>query len=164
MPVIEITVADWEIECCAPPPVVGGTTSWCLGFRPDDLAPEDVWTVTHVDRAVLLERDGIVAAWAVADATPPPPGIHRLRGRLTGTRHGGLLPEDLPEVTGRVERIRLVSYEYVADPAEPRALTYVAESRALRDVRESPRWFNPGQPIGPGRMDTGLLLDVAVRA
>jgi hypothetical protein len=29
---VEVFVADWEVECCAPPPVVGESTTWTLGF------------------------------------------------------------------------------------------------------------------------------------
>jgi hypothetical protein len=160
---IEVSISDWEIECCAPPPVVGALSTWWLEFvvGDDALAHEDTWTVTHQDRAVLLERNGIHAAWS-DPVGPPPPGAHRLRGSLTGTVHGGTIPEGLPAVTGRVERIRLVSHEIARDPAEPRALHYVATSRSLRDVRESPRRFHLG-PVGPGRQDTGLVVDLAVR-
>jgi hypothetical protein len=161
--IIEVSISDWEIECCAPPPVVGAASTWRLEFvtGDDGLAHEDVWTATHEDRAVLLSRDGITAAWSTGAGSPPPPGVHRLRGLLIGTVHGGTLPDDLPAVTGRVERIRLVSHEIAPDPDEPRALHYVVASRTLRDVRESPRWFHLG-PVVPGRQDTGLVIDLAV--
>jgi hypothetical protein len=164
--VIEVAISDWEIECCAPPPMIGGLSSWRLTFIPDgdELSREDIWTVTHrADGGVRLDRDGFEAACSTYCRPAPPAGIHTLRGRLDGTAHGGIVPDDLPAVVGRVERIQMMSYEYERDPDEPRMVRFVPESLRLRDVRESPRWFNEGCGVGIGRRDKGLLLHLAVR-
>ncbi len=161
--VIAIMISDWEIECCAPPPVIGAESTWRLEFTAaaDELAHDDTWTVAHDHRGTaFLERDGIHAVWNDHLTPPPPPGIHTLRGLLHGTVHG-TVPDTLTAVTGRVQRIRLVSHEIEWDPDGERTLRYGPGTRALRDVRESPRWFHEG-PVGPGRQDTGILIDLAV--
>ncbi|HZG92037.1 MAG TPA: DUF6578 domain-containing protein [Pseudonocardia sp.] len=169
--VIAVMISDWEIECCAPPPVIGAESTWRLEFLADtDETPdneaghEDIWTVTHDPRGTaFLERNGIHAMWNSHPAPPPPPGIHTLRGLLHGTAHGGTVPDSLTPVTGRVQRVRLVSYEFEWDPVEERTLRYRPGTRTLHDVREGPRWFNEG-PVGPGRQNTGVLIDLAVPA
>jgi hypothetical protein len=163
--VIAVMVADWEIECCAPPPVVGAESAWRLELAPadDEIAHEAVWTVTHDRRGTaFLERDGVHAVWNSCSAPAPPPGIHTLRGLLHGTVHG-IVPDELPPVTGRVQRVRIASYEYEWDPVEERTLRPRLGSRALRDVRESPRWFGGGGS-DVGRQDSGVLIDLAVPA
>jgi len=164
--VITFMIADWEIECCAPPPVLGAESTWKLEFIADDdeIAQEHIWTVTHDPRGVaFLDRDGFQAVWNDYRAPAPPPGIHTLRGVLHGTVHDDLVPDDLAAVTGRVQRIRLVSHEFEWDPHEPRTLQICPGTRDLHDIRESPRGFSDG-PSGPGRHDTDLLLDLAVPA
>jgi hypothetical protein len=161
--VIAIMISDWEIECCAPPPVLGAESTWRLEFvaADDELAHDDIWTVTHVNGTAFLERNGIHAVWNDYTAPTPPPGIRTLRGLLHGTVHGGIVPASLTPVIGRVQRVRLVSHELGWDPDEQRTLRYVPETRILHDVRESPRWFHEG-PVGPGRQNTGVLIDLAV--
>lgn len=157
-----------EIECCAPPPVIGAESSWWLQFvadHDDELAHDDIWTVTHDDDgSAFLERAGIHAVWDRCASPPPPSGVHRLRGLLHGTVHGnGIVPDGLVAVTGRIQRVRLVSHELEQDPYGRRTLRRRPDSRSLRDVRESPPRFDHG-PVGPGRQDTGVLIDLAVRA
>jgi hypothetical protein len=162
--VVEILISDWEIECCAPAPVLGATSSWRLEFiaRPGPLSREDLWTVSHHDDGqVLLDRAGVEAAWNHHAAPAPSPGIHPLCGHLLGTVHG-IVPETLTPVSGRVQRIRIVSEEFTWQPgAEGRALDRVPATTGLRDVRASPRWFHHG-PIGPGIVDVGVLIDLAL--
>lgn len=166
--VVEILVADWEIECCAPPPVIGAVATWSLEFvsATDELAREDIWTVTHRDDgAVLLDRVGIHAAWNTSVAPPPRAGTHMLRGRLHGTVHGsvrGAIPDGLPPVSGRVQRIRIVSHQFVGDHSGHPSPHHTSAARALREVRECPRWFNR-ETTAPGWVDTGVLIDMAVR-
>ena len=165
--VVEILIADWEIECCAPPPVVGAVATWSLEFvnASDELAHEAVWTVTRrPDGAVLLDRGGIHAAWNTSVAPPPRAGIHTLRGRLHGTVHGSVrstIPDSLPPVSGRVQRIRIVSHELVGDHTGQPSPRHTGVTRTLREVHESPRWFNPAT-TGPGPLNTGVLVDMAV--
>jgi hypothetical protein len=172
--VIAVMISDWEIECCAPPPVIGAESTWRLEFLAadetgnetddDETAHEHIWTVTHDPRGTaFLERNGIHAMWNSYTTPPPPPGIHTLRGLLHGTAHGGTVPDSLTPVTGRVQRVRLVSYEFEWDPVEERTLRYREGTRILHDIRECPRGFNEG-PVGPGRQNTGVLIDLAVPA
>ena len=161
---VEIMIADWELECCAPPPVLGGHTQWKLEFIPTTEAParDHLWTATHrPDGAVILDRDGIEAVWNAFDTPAPPAGIHTLHGYLAGTVHGGIVPDDLPPVSGHVQRIRMASYAYAPDPVEARTFRTVPGSLELRDVRECPRWFSHDLP-GPGRRDTGVLIELAL--
>lgn len=169
--VIAVMISDWEIECCAPPPVLGAESTWRLEFLADndetadnETGDQDIWTVTHDPRGtVFLERNDIHAMWNNYTTPPPPPGIHTLRGLLHGTAHGGTVPDSLAPVTGRVQRVRLVSCEFEWVPGEERALRSRPGTRTLHEVRESPRGFNEG-PIGAGRQNTGVLIDLAVPA
>jgi uncharacterized protein DUF6578 len=100
--------------------------------------------------------------WSGTDA--PPTGIHRLHGALLGTRHGGSCPDDAPETTGTVRRVRVASEEFHLD--RDRTLRPVPGTLELTDCRCSPRWFSYGErPVEPGfqdRMQTGVLIEVTV--
>ena len=184
--VIEIVVDSWEIECCAPPPVVGEQSSWRPVFVPSEdhpLASEHRWTVVAHDPAPRLHRDGVTAAWGGVRTEPPQPGEHCLHGFLYGAAH---LFEDLPPLAGRVRRIRVISDEREVDPENARALRPVPGSVRTRDVDASPRWFawphrQPNEPAGtastagtnlrfaaaapgPGRYETGVVVDLLVTA
>jgi hypothetical protein len=161
---IELFVASWEIECCAPPPVVGAPTAWRLGFSIGATpGHERTWSVTRHETWTALTDGPIIAYWIGTDASPPP-GIHRLRGALFGTRHGGSCPDDTPETTGTVRRVRVASEEFRLDA--DRTLRPIPGTLELTDCRCSPRWFSAGeQPIEPGfqdRMQTGVLIEVTV--
>jgi hypothetical protein len=161
--VVEIMISAWEIECCAPPPVIGAESSWQLEFiaAADDRAREDIWTVTHHDdRSVLLDRDGFEAAWNRPAAAPPPPGIHTLRGYLNGTAHA-TVPRIVTAVTGRVQRVRVVSRQLERDPQQKQSSRRVPGTLATRDVRESPSVFD-SDPTDPRRDDIGVLIDLAL--
>lgn len=181
-PVIEIVVESWEIECCAPPPVVGEQATWWALFVPSTDHPfsaEHLWSVVPPQPAPRLHRDGVVAAWGGGHTAPaPPPGEHRLRGHLSGAAH--VFPEDLPPVTGRVRRLRVLSHEFAADPGGTYALSPIPGSVAVRDVDASPRWFaRPAPRVGaqarsgqrflagvpqPVRYETGIVVDLHVEA
>ena len=161
--IVEIMISAWEIECCVPPPVIGARTSWQLEFiaATDARAREHIWTVTHYDdHTVLLDRDGFEAAWNRHAAAPPPPGIHTLRGYLSGTAHG-TVPRIVTPVTGRVQRVRIVSQELERDPEQRLSLRRVPGTLATRDVRESTSSFDR-DPTDPRRGDIGVLIDLAL--
>ncbi len=159
---VRFWVADWEIECCAPPPVVGGTTAWMLEFEPSGDQPDPLLDEEHewiVDAGAELRRGRVRAHWGDPAVARPAPGATRLRGRLRGTVHSERGPDDLPQVEGRVDRIRLLRQEYreVQDRYwEPVPGTVTAE-----DLGESPRWFGSDLPSTAAR-PFGLLLDVTL--
>ncbi|MFP5022447.1 DUF6578 domain-containing protein [Pseudonocardia phyllosphaerae] len=179
---ITFSIADWEIGCCAPRPVIGEETSWPVMFQhlPDDrFAEEHRWTVEHIASGcpagveVRLSRPGVVAGWR-RPAPLPQPGEHLLRGCLTGEMH--FPPPGLSPVIGRVARLRVSSVEY---ELLGRALHPVAGTQRARDVTEYPEWFGvpeheftpppPGSELqfvpalpGAGRHETGVLVDVDV--
>jgi hypothetical protein len=146
---------------------VGEPTTWWLGFAigDGDATPthERIWSLTRHETWTALTDGPIVAYWIGTDGSPPP-GIHRLRGALFGTQHGGSCPDDAPETTGTVRRVRVASEEFRLDT--DRTLRAVPGTLELTDCRCSPRWFSAGeQPIEPGfqdRMQTGVLIEVAV--
>jgi hypothetical protein len=165
-PSVELFVASWEIECCAPPPAVGESTTWRLGFSvgDDGSAPahDRIWSVTRHETWTALSDGPVVASWIGTDP-PPPPGIHRLRGTLFGTNHGGSSsPDDVPQTAGTVRRIRLTSEVFRIDA--DRTLRPVPGTLELTECHRSPRWFSDGErPIEPGldaRMQTGVLIEV----
>ncbi|OLT15823.1 hypothetical protein BJF78_15715 [Pseudonocardia sp. CNS-139] len=166
--VVEVFVASWEIECCAPPPAVGEPTTWTLGFQPGhgeyadpDLDRERDWLVEPRDGWTAV-TDGPLVAWWNDHAGPvPAPGRHRLRGLLVGSAHG-LGPQDVPATTGTVRRVRLVSQVY--RPGRDGTLLPVRGTVSMADRERSPRWFRIDR-IDSGTdvpQQTGVLLDVAV--
>ncbi len=173
----EVFIASWEIECCAPPPVVGSPSTWTLRFidaaefPSPELDHDSAWSATpwpgSTPRPVATQlSDGpITACWWSKTDTEPPAGMVRLRGHLSGTIHGGTVPDGFPRTTGQVQRIRLVTEHYARaaeGPWEP-----VPATATLTDIQRSPRWFTdePASPPGDGRpwiLQTGVLLDLAV--
>lgn len=162
---VRVCVADWEIECCAPPPVIGEVTEWMLEFAaapepPDPLLDEEqLWSVSVEDRVVRLDRGPVVAYWSFGAPDPPRSGPVRLTGRLHGTVHGGISPDGFPACRARVDRIRLLSQEY----REIRARYWEAVPGTITavDVDESPKWFGNDVTVA-GPSPFGLLLDLAV--
>lgn len=167
--IVEVLVSDWEIECCAPPPVVGETTSWmlqyvaCRGAVDPLLDHELTWSVSRwagAPAVTRLDRGAVTAYWS-DDEHRPPPGEVLLRGRTYGTVHGGISPDGFPQLEGRVERVRVLSQEY-REVAE-RRWEGVPGSVTAVDVRESPRWFTTDSSLCRGSQLFGVLLDVRVR-
>lgn len=167
--IVELFVASWEIECCAPPPAVGESTTWQLGFSAGDdgsaPAHERIWSVTRHETWTAMSDGPIVACWIDTGTPPPEPGIHRLRGTLHGSVHGGSRPDDAPRTTGTVQRVRVASEVFRLDA--DRTLRPVPGTLELTECRRSPRSFSDGEhPIEAGfqdRMQTGVLIEVAVR-
>jgi hypothetical protein len=166
---LELFVESWEIECCAPPPVVGEPTTWKLGFVPGGHEHgahnhERYWIVSRHDGWTALTDGPVTAYWSGGTVPPPDPGAHQLRGALFGTRHGGISPDDAPDTTGTVQRVRLASQVHRLD--EQRTLHKVPGTLELVDRRRSPRGFRiDGRFAASGdiaRMETGVLLDVTL--
>lgn len=153
---MRICVAEWEIGCCAPEPAIGAPTTWALQFAAAGAEPDPLLDEEHewaVDPGGVLRRGAVTAHAAEA----PAPGIALLRGRLWGTVHG--TPVEIPPVTGRVERIRLLRrgrYRTAGgvEVSGPAVAQDVAEY-----ARDDPA---PGGVPDDGTF-SGLLLDVAVR-
>lgn len=127
---LAVVVSAWEIECCAPPPVVGERTSWRLALEPvatvdlesADRIPGSVtrllwqaepWPVGGDGRA--LYRNG-VAAYFYEPTDPKavqlPLGRHMVRAVLFGTRHGASVHDLFPTVSATVSRIQVISCEF----------------------------------------------------
>jgi hypothetical protein len=165
---IEVLVSSWEIECCAPAPVVGEPASWALTFiGPSDTWPEldrdRAWQVEHRDGATWLTDGPVSARWSEYSGPPPHPGHTRVRGSLSGGIH-----EEGPRTTGTVQRIRFATCTYRL--VEPRRLEPVPGTLALTDVLEADRSlffdFDRDVPLS-GRdadrpMSVGVLLDITV--
>ncbi|MBN9758796.1 hypothetical protein DMP14_25890 [Pseudonocardia sp. Ae707_Ps2] len=165
--VVEVQVSEWEYGCCLPPPRLGDLSEWWLDLCPGyDPACELLWTVTHDTPArggqIWLDGgDGLHARWLSEYEPPPAPGIRLLHGALFATAHGGRRPEDPGAVRGRIERIRVMSHEMRRAPWHgTNAFERVPGSVELRDVAEGPDRF--AWTTGPGRTETGLLLDLAL--
>jgi hypothetical protein len=167
---VEVFVAGWEVECCAPPPVVGESTTWTLGFSATtDECPscgldrDRTWQVVRHETWTAVADGPVVACWNDRCGRPPGPGRHALRGYLVGSVHG-LGPDDVPPTTGTVQRVRLATEVFRLD--DERTLRPVAGTLELVDVARSPRSFSTGdRRIEPGvdlPMQTGVLVEVSV--
>lgn len=160
---LSVVIAAWEIECCAPPPIVGERTSWRLALNP--LATPDVhsanqfpgsvtkllwqvepWPATGDGRA--LYRNGVAAYFYApndSEADQLSPGRQMVRGVLFGTRHGGSVHDEFPTVSATVSRIQVISCEF---REHERLATPIPDSTRLVDVQQSPKWFTR-HPPGP---------------
>ncbi len=159
--VVEVFVSGWEIECCAPPPVVGGTGTWRLDFigaGDGDLDRDHTLLVARLPDRTELSDGPVTALWADHNGPPPEPGRRTVRGFYYGNAHGPAHP-DAPVTTGVVLRVRLVRQDYAL--VAPRSLAPVPGTLTLTDVRRSPRRFAGGP--GAGVHETGVLLDLDVR-
>ncbi|MGH3549512.1 MAG: DUF6578 domain-containing protein [Pseudonocardiaceae bacterium] len=171
---VEIFVSSWEIECCAPPPVVGHPSSWALIFFTDasednrEFHRDSCWRVVDNGSAPVLVNGTITAMWPSFNGPAPAPGPARLRGYLSGTAHGGLIPPDFPTITGVVQRIRLAAQRFVlGETRVGRALQPAPGTLTLTDVPRSPRWFASPRPQTEDHPDNppsqiGVLLDLTI--
>lgn len=165
--IVEVFVSGWEIECCAPPPVVGECTTWRLGFVPAggdypsaELDRDRSWQVSRrADGATVLVDGPVAAHWSDHAGPPPGPGRATLRGYLYGNAHGPA-PDDPLRTSGRVRRVRVVSQLFTLETG--RTLVAVPGTVQLSDVQRSPRRFTHGDGSGT-RMETGVLVEMAVR-
>lgn len=165
---VEVFVSSWEIECCAPAPVVGEPTSWVLTFVDlSDPWPEldghRGWRVHRRDRATWLTDGAVSVRWSDHNGPPPEPGDRTVRGSVMGGIH-----EEGPKVTGTVQRIRFATSHYRL--VEQRALEPVPGTLVLTDVPEAPRslFFDFDATAGArttgtdGPRSVGVLLDLTV--
>jgi hypothetical protein len=168
---IEVFVSGWEIECCAPPPVVGESTTWRLDFIPAgsdypaaELDRDRSWQVSRrADGSTALQDGPVTALWSGHAATPPGQGRATLRGHLYGNAHGPA-PDDAPVTTGTVRRVRVASQRF--SRTADRTLLPVPGTVQLRDVQRGPRRFAPHGGLDERdetRLETGVLIDMAVR-
>lgn len=164
---VQVVVAFWEIESGGQAPVLGGQTAWMLEFVPggsdrsDPLLDQELlWSVSRWDdHATRLDRGPVPAYWGFGAGSPPEPGEHRLRGRLQGTVHGGISPHGFPPCAGRVDRIRLLTQQYVE--YQDRHFRGVPGTVTTTDLAACPTAFPAGLTDGAYR-PFGVLLDVSV--
>jgi hypothetical protein len=188
---IRLLFHTWEIGCCVPPPAVGEDTFFTLSFHADaaglqipGLTGSHTWTLhplpdesdgttstpavlgggsgSPLPRPALASRGGVYAYWKDAPAIAGPVTV---TGFLTGLRHGGLLPDNLPITTGEVVRIQVVRRTF-AETEPGRHLEPVPGSAQLRDIERSPRWFDRTvlNEANPHRVseENALLIDLRV--
>jgi hypothetical protein len=172
--VIEVVVDNWEIECCAPPPVVGEPSSWRLQFveaahsRDPELHREMSWYVEPRDSGAELTDGPVTAFWPSRHRQATRPGRRSLSGHLSGTVHGGMVPEEIPETIGIVHRIRVLSQRFVLrDDLGQRGVDAVPGTLSFTDVARAPRWFNRSEIPREDHADNAqnqfaVLLDLAV--
>jgi hypothetical protein len=166
---VQVFVSSWEIECCAPPPVIGEQTTWTLQFvsasgpyAMPDLQTERAWQVAQRGDRTFLTNGPINVFWSDFDGAPPTPGRAMLRGHVYGNAHAQ--SAEIPAVTGIVQRIRIASQVFA--PHGERELRAVPGTLTLTDVNRSPRWFSNGERPLTDRVEQahqiGVLLDLAV--
>lgn len=168
---VRVFAASWEIECCAPPPVVGEDASWWLTFFRAGLDPfepaddEADWML--VDRGgsgFAITRGDVAALWSDANGPPPAPGPVHLSGHLSGSVHGPV-PDDLPPVGGVVQRVWVVSQdEELRDMGVQRTIVPVPGTTVLTEVSASPRGFRMTVPTWGERRrnEVGVLFELGV--
>lgn len=91
---VDLVISSWEIECCAPPPVVGQDTTWALQFASASAnnsglpawVPEREWEIADLPGVGPVVSDGVITAEWAAEEPPPPAGRTRLAGSLSPDR------------------------------------------------------------------------------
>lgn len=174
-----VSIASWEIECCAPPPIVGQMTSWSLQLFPL-VGSDSHWlppAVTALEWQVeawpdpdgphrLLSRGGIIALLAADQSSPPTselpePGHRRVRGVLQAGKHGGRgeVWDTFPCSTALVGSVRIITVtDWDTDASGTRSPADGAYE--LTSVRKSPVHFahTPPSKNGKRSAQTGLLV------
>lgn len=174
---LPVFISSWEIECCAPPPIVGESTLWSLIFEP--VATPDPQSLARVPGSVTelqwqvepwstdddiraLYRNGVAAYYRpignIDPITTPPLGRHLVRGTVSGTKHGGFVDDSFPTVSATVSRIQVVSCEFRLHNQEA---TPIPGSTRLKDVQQSPKWFthHPPRLVADSTASTGRRAD-----
>ncbi|MFC7448711.1 DUF6578 domain-containing protein [Rhodococcus daqingensis] len=163
--VIDVYIAAWEIECCAPPPEVGCEATWALAFAADDAEPEIFHRPVRWDRTSgKLSAGGVSAYWRDApdDLSDRPTG---LRGRLWGTVHGADVPDDFDSTTGSILGVYLLEELYRED--EGGAWRPIPGTAVRTSIPKSPGWFGGSGEFVSGmdcRKQTGVVMELAVRS
>ncbi|MGY1732014.1 DUF6578 domain-containing protein [Geodermatophilus sp. SYSU D01045] len=155
-------LADWEIECCRPPPGEGDRVSWRLQWVDDPVGPgaRDLrWQVRAPADDGLVLHHGLLAAW-----WPQPRGDVPARGALVADAHGQV-PDRVPPVTGRVVRVHVVVQTWRLVP--PRTYVPVDGGFTLRPVDRSPRWFDTdrdGEMPAVSVRESGVLVGLRLES
>lgn len=139
---LTVGVAEWSVTCCRPMPVEGEEYSLPLRLRPEhpQSLPE---MMTDVDaeatalppwdsglelRPYRLTWNSIPLHYESAD---PLPDRVRLRGTLSDGSHGDV-PVETPDVTGVVERLRVLFSR--GEDEDPRARLEDAASATCKEL------------------------------
>ncbi|MFI6429638.1 DUF6578 domain-containing protein [Rhodococcus oryzae] len=162
--VIDVYIAAWEIECCAPQPEVGREATWVLAYTADDTEPEVFRRPVRWDRiSRKLSAGGVSAYWRDApdDLSDHPTG---LRGRLWGTVHGADVPDGFDSTAGSVMGVYLLDELYREN--EIGAWCPLPGTAVRTSVSKSPGWFGGSGTFVSGmdcRKQTGVVMELAVR-
>jgi hypothetical protein len=163
---VHVHLSDWQIECCEPPPVVGGTVSWPLSFHVPDTGPVGAprpWRAERRGDETFLVDGPVEAHWPLRNGPAPGPGAVEVTGMLVGDVHGPH-PEGTRPVTGTVRRVWVESQVYVLrDDDRVRGWVPVRDTEEYRRVERSPQWFHRTDGFGvPLRHDVGVLCELVV--
>ncbi|OEJ58708.1 hypothetical protein BGM19_12590 [Streptomyces agglomeratus] len=162
---------DWQMECCGEPFSVGDEVRWRLSLRtPEDPTFPDGWEESYSElepvagNARLVGGPGVIALRAGPDQGKWPARPGPVVGLLAVETHGPG-PRDVPETTGTVRSIRIVTEGYTETHAGSRSYEPVAGERWLRPVGTCPDWFgNETRPDRDGRGyrhdETGVLVEL----
>ncbi|WP_432097418.1 DUF6578 domain-containing protein [Streptomyces sp. bgisy100] len=192
MAIWKIHYPSWEMECCGTPFSVGDEVTWIVQLEsPDDLTPglwDDCYSeiegefhpLTGEDGpGAVLRAGGLTALWAAPppypaeppQASEPPqaagapyPPRARLTGLLSVNEHGPE-PEVVPQTTGRVRGIQVVTRGFRESAPGSRTLVPVPGELRLRPEQTCPKWFADEVPTEPGdtvghRSETGVLVSL----
>ncbi len=171
-----VSLSDWEIECCVPPPELGDVVAWPLMMvvprgeercePPDPSVDRRWWRVERWDDDTTVLVDGDVHAfWAPHGGPPPVRGVVDIEGSLVVTLHWPPVPPGLPATSGRVSRLWVTHHHYQEHGiGKGRYRAAVPGSTTLREVEQSPDWSGQrgvGRDPDSGRED-GLLIELTV--
>lgn len=126
------------------------------------------WYVEPRDAGAELTDGPVTAFWPSHEGLPTRPGRLSRSGYLSGTVHGGSVPDEIPTVSGIVQRIRVLSQRFVLrDDTRQPSLERVPRTLVLTDVSRAPRWFNRPEFPREDHADNAqnqfaVLLDLAV--
>lgn len=171
-----VSLSDWEIECCVPPPELGDVVSWPLMLvvrrgearrePPEPEVDRRWWRVKRWDGDTTVLADGDVRAfWAPHGGPPPAPGVAEVEGTLVATLHWPPVPPGVLATSGRISRLWVMHHEYREHgTGKGRYRAAVPGSTTLREVEQSPDWSGQrgvGRYSDSGRED-GLLIELTV--
>ena len=180
---VPVFVTGWQIECCGIPPAEGDGVSWRLDWNPGyaTILPTDFALTARLERMPPLDPDtwyadgrqlpGSESVPAIARAGPlsvfvcaplPIPAEIRLTGVLHEDHHIDSPPET-PLTTGRIARVRLVSWDY--RQLDDGGWEAVDGSAQLTDVWAAPKHMprtSPRRGALRWRQISDVLVDLEV--